>query len=86
MRRYLPALALMGILAAQTIDDTTKLGIVKAKADMLEAANEQRAAMMAYTLAENRYEVAKRAYDLAASLADGKCAPKRFDVKSLECK
>ncbi len=87
MRRYIPGVALCAALAlAQPIADADKLAILSAKAAMLEADNDKRAAMMLYNAAENRYEVAKRAYDLAVSQADLKCAPKRLDAKALECR
>jgi len=76
------------LLFAQVVDpipDRVKLQISNAQRDMLKAADEKRAAMMAFNAAESRYESAKKRLAEASNVATASCAPKAFDSDKMEC-
>ena len=70
---------------ADPIPDRIKLQFATAHRDMLKAAEDKRAAMMAYNAAELRYEGAKHRMAEAEAIATASCAPKAFDSEKMAC-
>ena len=70
---------------ADPIPDRIKLQFATAHRDMLKAAEDKRAAMMAYNAAELRYEGARHRMAEAEAIATASCAPKLFDAEKMVC-
>ncbi len=84
MLRAVTALLLM-MQVADPIPDRIKLQISNAQRDMLKAADEKRAAMMAYNAAESRYESARKRLAEASQIATASCAPQQFNLDEMAC-
>jgi len=84
MIRLLILAALM-MQVADPIPDRIKLQVATAHRDILRAAEDKRAAMMAFNAAELRYEGAKHRMTEAEAIATASCAPNRFDADKMAC-
>ena len=86
MRRAL--LLICAMAAAQTADpvsDKLRADILKAHRDQLAAEKDKQVAMMAYNVAESRYEAASHDLTLLRGVADRVCAPGKFDLDKAVC-